>query len=263
MSVSVHELRRGLRDAVARGVAIGTFVKLADTDTIELVAAAGFDFAVVDLEHSGLGEQDAAALVRHAQLCGLPALVRVPTVDGAVINRLLEAGAAGVQLSMLTRVDQTRELIACTRFAPRGRRSVSLANRVAGFGAVPLADFLAREAADPPVLVGQIETAETEPVRELIAPLDACFVGTTDLSVDLGPDAPAEALPKAVAALAGHAEATGVAFGGWAPAAKAAARLGLADARYLVVGSDLQILGAGLRAAATRPDESEHPEEHP
>src|SRR4051794_24978539 len=187
---SVHALRRGLRDKVACGVATGTFVKLADTDSIELVSAAGFDFAVVDLEHSTLSGSDALTLVRHAHACGLPTLVRIPTVDSALVNRLLEAGATGLQLSMLARVDQTREFVACTRFAPCGRRSVSMANRAAGFGAVSVTDFLAREAADPPVLVGQIETADTDPVPELIAPLDVCFVGTTDLSVDLGPDGP-------------------------------------------------------------------------
>lgn len=250
MTATVHELRRTLRAAVAGGRAVGTFVKLADPDAIELAAAAGFDFAVVDLEHSTLADTDALALVRHAQVCGLPALVRVPAVDAPLVNRLLEAGAAGVQLSMLARLDQAHALAAATRFAPHGRRSVSMANRVAGFGATTVAEFLAREAADPPVLVGQIETVDTDPVAELIAGLDVCFVGTTDLGVDLGPDAPADALPTAVAALAGHAEAAAVAFGGWAPAVADAERLGLGSARYLVVGSDLQILAAGLRAAA-------------
>lgn len=85
---------------------------------VELAAAAGFAFVVVDLEHSTLTERDAVGLVRHADLCGLPALVRVPEVDAAAVNRLLEAGAVGVQLSMLTRVAQTEALVAATRFAP-------------------------------------------------------------------------------------------------------------------------------------------------
>ena len=45
---------------------------------------------------------------------------------------------------------------------------------------------------DPPVLVGQIETARTDPLPDLLAPLDVCFVGSTDLAVDLGlPEDPA------------------------------------------------------------------------
>ncbi|MFF2850050.1 HpcH/HpaI aldolase/citrate lyase family protein [Streptomyces sp. NPDC058001] len=246
-----HPLRRRLRAALtAEGPAVGTFVKLASPDVVELAGAAGCAFVVVDLEHSTLTEQDAVGLVRHAAVCGLPALVRVPEVDAAAVNRLLEAGAAGIQLSMLTRVAQAEALVAATRFAPAGRRSVSLANRAARFGAVPLAGLLAAERADPPVLVGQIETALTDPLTTLVAALDVCFVGSTDLAVDLGLPADPAVLRAAVDRVGDAARRAGVAFGGWAPTRGAAADLGLGAADYLVVGSDLQMLAAGLRAVA-------------
>ncbi|MFE2043900.1 HpcH/HpaI aldolase/citrate lyase family protein [Streptomyces sp. NPDC059477] len=247
----VHPLRRRLRAALSdSGPAVGTFVKLASPDVVELAQAAGCAFVVVDLEHSTLTEQDAVGLVRHAAVCGLPALVRVPEVDAAAVNRLLEAGAAGIQLSMLTRVAQADALVAATRFAPAGRRSVSLANRAARFGAVPLAGFLGAELADPPVLVGQIETARTDPLPELLAPLDVCFVGSTDLAVDLGLRAGPAVLREAVDRVADAARRAGVAFGGWAPNRGAVDELGLGAAGYLVVGSDLQLLAAGLRTVA-------------
>ncbi|WP_371572974.1 HpcH/HpaI aldolase/citrate lyase family protein [Streptomyces sp. NBC_01314] len=249
--VDVHLLRRRLRAAVtAADPAIGTFVKLASPDVVELAAAAGFAFVVVDLEHSALTEQNAVDLVRHAHMCGLPALVRVPEVDAAAVNRLLEAGAAGIQLSMLTRVAQVEALVAAARFAPAGRRSVSLANRAALFGAVPLAGFLRAEQDDPPVLVGQIETARTDPLPDLLAPLDVCFVGSTDLAVDLGLPADPAVLRAAVDRVREAARSAAVAFGGWVPTRDATAPLGLGDADYLVVGSDLQMLAAALRAAA-------------
>ncbi|MCP9213229.1 HpcH/HpaI aldolase family protein [Streptomyces sp. NEAU-Y11] len=244
-------LRRRLRVALTAGrPAVGTFVKLASPDVVELAVAAGFAFVVVDLEHSTLTEQDAVGLVRHADACGLPSLVRVPEVDAAAINRLLEAGAAGIQLSMLTRVAQAEALVAATRFAPAGRRSVSLANRAARFGALPLAGFLRSEQDDPPVLVGQIETARTDPLRDLVAALDVCFVGSTDLAVDLGLPTDRTELRVVVDRVSDAARSATVAFGGWTPTRGAAADLGLGDADYLVVGSDLQMLAAGLRAAA-------------
>ncbi|MEU5397929.1 aldolase/citrate lyase family protein [Streptomyces sp. NPDC005963] len=252
MSVGdVHLLRRRLRAALTAGKpAVGTFVKLPSPDVVELAAAAGFEFVVVDLEHSTLTERNAVDLVRHADVCGLPALVRVPDVDAAAINRLLEAGAAGIQLSMLTRVNQAKALAAATRFAPAGRRSVSLANRAARFGAAPLAGFLRAEQDDPPLLVGQIETARTDPLPELIAALDVCFIGSTDLAVDLGLPVDPAVLSAAVERVGDAARSAGVAFGGWAPNRGAATGLGLGDCGYLVVGSDLQMLAAGLRAAA-------------
>ncbi|MDT0483434.1 HpcH/HpaI aldolase family protein [Streptomyces doebereineriae] len=247
----VHLLRRRLRAALtAAEPAVGTFVKLASPDVVELAEAAGFAFVVVDLEHSALTEQNAVDLVRHAHACGLPAVVRVPEVDAAALNRLLEAGAAGIQLSMLTRVAQAEALAAVTRFAPAGRRSVSLANRAARFGALPPAAFLRAERDDPPVLVGQIETARTDPLPDLLAPLDVCFVGSTDLAVDLGLPADPAVLRAAVGRVREAARSAAVAFGGWVPVRGGAADLGLSDADYLVVGSDLQMLATALRAAA-------------
>jgi 4-hydroxy-2-oxoheptanedioate aldolase len=254
----VHGARRRLRVALAEGRRVtGVFVKLPSPDVIELAAAAGFDLVVVDLEHSALAEPDALALVRFADALGVPAMVRIPAVDAALINRMLEAGAAGLQLSMLATVDRRAALQAAATYGPGGRRSVSLAHRSAGYGATGLAAHLAAERADPPLLAGQIEGRTADPLDEVIAGLDVAFVGTTDLTVALGldPDDGA-AVARQVGAVAEAAARAGVAFGGWAPRVEAAAGLGLAAAGYLVVGSDLQFLGAALRAAAPHSEEA-------
>ena len=118
---SVHRTRGALRSRLANGEPVtGTFVKLGSCDVVELAAAAGLDFIVVDLEHSVLDERDAVALVRTADLCGLAALVRLPAVQPGLIARLLESGAAGIQLSTLRTVEQSRQLRAACRFAPEG-----------------------------------------------------------------------------------------------------------------------------------------------
>lgn len=245
---TVHRLRRELRDGLANGHRLaGTFVKLAAPDVVELAAAARLDFVVVDLEHSTLTEADAVALVRHADLCRIPALVRLPDVDAPLVARLLENGAAGIQLSTLRSAAEAAALRSAARYAPHGARSVSLANRAAGFGAVALADHLAADAADPPLLVGQIETRVEEDLAGVVRGLDVAFVGTTDLAVSLGLPAP-DVLAAAVAGVRDAAREAGVAFGGWAGTLADVERLGLADARYVVVGSDLQLLAQGLRA---------------
>ncbi|WP_029434029.1 aldolase/citrate lyase family protein [Blastococcus sp. URHD0036] len=248
----VHRSRAGLRAALASGERLtGLFVKLPCPDVLELAASAGFDLVVVDLEHSTLGESEAFDLLRYADALGLPALVRLARVDPPLVNRVLEAGAVGVQLSMLTSVAQREELQAAVAYGPAGRRSVGLAHTGAGYGSVGLADYLAAERADPPLLVGQIECRTTDPLEQVVAGLDVAFVGTTDLTVALGLDpADATGIRAEVDAVAAAALATGVAFGGWAPRPDAAEGLGLGPAGYLVVGSDLQFLGAALRAAA-------------
>ncbi len=235
---------------------VGTFVKLPGLESVDLVARSGFDFCVVDGEHSQLSEAEAARLVRHAGALGLPTVVRVPSVDPGLVNRLLEAGAAGIQLSTLRRRADADLLRAATRYPPAGTRSLSAAQPAAGYGARPLADYLAAMAADPPLVVGQVETATTDdPLAVLAGSLDAVFLGTTDLAVDLGvagdPDDPA--LSARIDEIAAAARVAGVVLGGWAASPEAARALADRGATYVVIGSDLQALQGGL--ARLRPQE--------
>jgi 4-hydroxy-2-oxoheptanedioate aldolase len=220
----------------------GLFLKLPSTEVVDLVRAAGFDFVVVDLEHSQLGEPDARALVRHARAIGLPALVRLPEVDRGLVNRLLEAGAAGIQLSTVRRAGQVRELRAATRYAPAGTRSISLSHPQAGYGATALAAYLEAQAGEPPLVVAQIETAETDdPLEAILAERpDVVFLGTTDLSVDVGLDA--ERVRARVEEVAAAAERAGLPLGAF----------GLEDPRvaYHLVSSDLALLRAAVADAA-------------
>src|SRR4029453_12201929 len=73
--------------------AFGTWIKLPTLETLELLADAGFEFVVVDLEHSPLGLESASRLIFGAQALGMAALVRVPDRSGALLQRLLDAGA--------------------------------------------------------------------------------------------------------------------------------------------------------------------------
>lgn len=220
-----------LRDSLAAGRRIrGTFVKLNALEVVEIVARR-LDFAVIDLEHSQLGETDALRLVRHAYALGFPAVVRVPDVDRGLVNRLLEAGAAGIQLSTVARVDELKALRAACHYAPAGTRSISLAHPVAGYGAVPLRDYL--QDVPAPLVVAQIETMETvDPLDELLAAgPDVVFVGVTDLTVDAGLDA--ERARARVAEIVAAATSAGVVAGGFGDDERF---------RYGVLSSDVALL---------------------
>jgi 4-hydroxy-2-oxoheptanedioate aldolase len=232
----------GLRARLGAGRVVGTFLKVAATEVVDLAASA-LDFAIVDLEHSQLSESDASRLVRHGFAHGFPTIVRVPTCDPGQVNRLLEAGAAGIQLSSVRRAGDVRALVAATRYPPAGERSVSLAHLVAHYGAIPLADAVAHP---PPLLVGQLETAETDdPLEEILAAgLDVAFLGLTDLAVATGfdqarLDARVKDIEEAVAA-------SGVALGAFASDAASIRP----DATYVALSSDLALLRAALTRAA-------------
>jgi 4-hydroxy-2-oxoheptanedioate aldolase len=217
----------------------GIFLKLPSTEIVDLVRASPLDFAVVDLEHSQLSEGQARALVRHGAAVGLPVLVRLPELDKGVVNRLLEAGAAGIQLSTVRRVEQIAGVRSAVAYAPAGTRSVSLAHPQAGYGATPLAEYLA--GASTPLVVAQIETAETDdPLDELMAAgPDVAFIGTTDLAVDLGLDV--SRVRARVEEIVEAAAAAGVALGAFA----------LEDERvsYRLVNSDLALLRTAVANA--------------
>src|SRR4051812_2924422 len=138
-------------EGLSSGRIVGTFVKLPALETVDLCAAA-LDFCVVDYEHSQLAEVDVLRLVRHAAALRFAAVVRIPEVDRGLVNRLLEAGAAGLQLSSVRRVAEVRALREAALYAPDGRRSVSLAPPPPGHRAPPPRDHVAR-GPRPPLVV--------------------------------------------------------------------------------------------------------------
>jgi 4-hydroxy-2-oxoheptanedioate aldolase len=226
-----------------RNTNIGVFVKLPSTQALEIAAEAGFDFCLLDLEHSQLGEAEAMRLASHAAAIGLPAVARVAGVDRDLVNRLLEAGCRGIQLSTVRTATQVQELRAATRYAPAGDRSISLAHRQARYGAMTMAEYLAAEEAEPPLVIAQIETATTtDPLEEILAAgPDAVFIGTADLRADVGLDE--ERFAARVAEVCDAVEAAGIVLGA----------IGLEDPRisYRVLSSDLALLrGAAASAVA-------------
>ena len=220
----------------------GLFLKLPTTEVIDLATAAGFDFAVVDLEHSQLAEHEAFRLIRYGHAIGFPTLVRLPTGERGVVNRVLEAGAAGIHLSTVRRADDVRRLRAAMRYAPHGARSISLSHPRGRFGALALAEFLAEEERSAPLLVAQIETGTTDdPLDEIIAAgPDVVFVGSLDLTVDLALDE--ERVAQRIEEIATAAERAQVPLGGF----------GLDDPRVLydAVSTDVALLGKAMRDAA-------------
>src|SRR5579864_9681331 len=123
MPSSAAQLRKKLNARAA----IGTFVKLGRREVIEILALAGLDFAICDLEHSQITEQEAGNLITAGRACALPVIVRVAHFDPGQINRLLEAGAAGIQLPQMQTKEQVSTFRSVCKYPPEGSRSLSLA----------------------------------------------------------------------------------------------------------------------------------------
>ncbi|HEY4276781.1 MAG TPA: aldolase/citrate lyase family protein [Conexibacter sp.] len=236
-----------LREAMHRGPVLGTFLKLPRPEVVDLLALAGFDFVVCDLEHAQMSEGDARTVLLAARAHDLPVVIRVEELARGTINRLLEQGAAGIQLPRTRSAEDVRALVDLTRFPPVGSRSVGTAHLAAGYGRQPLADYVDDEARRP-LLVGQFETRGD---AAAVAGLDVAFLGTVDLTVDHGVPGRLDdpAVGARIAQIETAARADGVALGAFAASVDQARAFAAAGYRYIAVSGDVSMLAAGARDA--------------
>ncbi len=245
---------RHLRERLRQGPLLGTFVKLPRREVLEVLALAGLDFIICDLEHSQMDEREARDLVWAGRAIGLPVVVRLAELERGPLNRLLEAGAAGLQVPRVRSRADVQRLRDLALYPPQGSRSTSLTQTAAGYGSTPIADYIQRANEDV-LLVGQFETREMQgPAREVMEGLDVAFVGTTDLSVDFGTPGSLDhpQIRERLAELSDAARATGVALGIFVPTLEAAAQALTEGYRYVAVGADVSFLQSAARDAVCR-----------
>ncbi len=170
-------------------IPIGTFIFSRDAAVVETVGRAGFDFALIDMEHTSLELRDVEGHLRAAAAVDIAALVRVPNFDGGVIGRVLDSGADGIVFPHFGRdIEASRLFAENLRFAPNGKRPSCTGVRSAGYGLAPFAEYV--QHADASVLgIGLIEDIEVIPHLEAIfaaSPIDAIMPGPGDLATALG-----------------------------------------------------------------------------
>lgn len=126
----MESFREKVRDGAAL---VGSFVKTGSHQVIEVLGAAGLDFAVVDAEHAPF---DAATLDRMAlasRAARLPCLLRVPELAAAPIGQALDLGFAGVVVPHVAGADAAKQVIDAAKYAGR-QRGYSPSTRAGGYG---------------------------------------------------------------------------------------------------------------------------------
>lgn len=171
---------------VAGELTVGSWLTLPSPSIAEIMARAGFDWLTVDLEHSVTPIDVAAEMIRVIDLCGVTPLVRLTSNDANQIKRVMDAGAHGIIVPMVTRAGEAKAAVAATRYAPRGTRGVGIA-RAQGYGS-SFAGYLAWQN-DGPIVIAQIEHIDAvDRLAEILAVpgIDAFIVGPYDLSASMG-----------------------------------------------------------------------------
>ncbi len=184
--------KTGLRSHVGTTAPkIGTFVfEFVVPGIGQILKAAGADFAVIDMEHTGLGFDTVRATVKYMQAGDLPAIVRVPSKSYDHLARAMDIGADGVMVPMVSSLEQAVQAVRTVKYFPDGHRGVAmgLAHERYRMTGGTLAERFTEHNARTLVIL-QIEDGAGAAAADQIAAVDGVdvlWIGHNDLSVALG-----------------------------------------------------------------------------
>ena len=242
-------------------VPLGTWIMSASPMIAEAVGHAGFDWAVLDMEHSPLDVGGVVALLQALASTKVVPIVRLPWNDMVTCKRVLDAGATTVIVPFVQNAEEARRAAAAMRYPPTGVRGTAGMSRATRYGT----QRLDTQAANAGVaLIVQLETPQALEALEEIAAVDgvdALFVGPADLSATMGHggDPRHPAVMKALAQAAERAHAAGIAIGTLAGTPEMATQVRAAGYDFIGLGTDLGLLvhAATASLAALRTPDSD------
>lgn len=165
---------------------LGVWVGLSSPFAAEIIAGAGFDWAMIDMEHS---PNDLTSVLGQLQAFApypTTAMVRPEWNDPVLVKRLLDIGTPGLLFPMVQSVDEAVKAVTATRYPPQGIRGVSTSTRANRFGRVT--DYFTASEAELAVLL-QVETRAAVGLALEIGQVPGCdgvFFGPADIGADMG-----------------------------------------------------------------------------
>lgn len=180
-------MKKSLKERMRKGeFTVGSWITLGHTSVAEVMAQAGFDWLVVDMEHSAITLAEAQRLVQVIELSGVAPLIRVNKNDPALIKQAMDTGAHGVIVPMVNTARDAQQAVAAVNYPPLGNRGVGLARaQKYGFGFEGYKKWSQKES----VVIVQVEHKDAVDNFEEIMDVpgvDGFFVGPYDLSGSLG-----------------------------------------------------------------------------
>lgn len=228
---------------------VGSWLSLCSPVAAETMAQIGWDWLVVDVEHSPVGFETMVNCFRAAQLGGVVPMARVPWNETVWIQRTLDAGALGLVVPMVNTAEDARNVVSNMRYATKGQRSFG-GSRIAAYID---GDYRTWTEENLAVIV-MIETAQAVENAEAIlgtAGVVGCFIGPNDLALSLGvhpsETGPGTAHEEAIQAVLAAAKKTGKAAGKHcfnAPEVTLRIRQGF---QFLALASDLAFMAKAAK----------------
>jgi 2-dehydro-3-deoxyglucarate aldolase len=166
---------------------IGTWLSLPNETVAEILAKAGYEWVVIDLEHSAININQAEQLIRVIDLAGSKPFVRLSGHSSSQIKRVLDAGAKGILAPMVESKAQIESIIASCHYPPKGNRGMGLA-RAQGYGEANAKGKYITITSKHIEIYAQIESVAGIANLDSIfsQEIDGYFIGPYDLSASLG-----------------------------------------------------------------------------
>ena len=170
------------------GLALGTYVGLADPQIVEIIGLAGYDAAFIDMEHTTWDLSTIGEMIKSADLVGITSVVRVPGNDENLILRLLDMGAEGIIIPHIEGLEGAKRAVDAVRYPPMGARGAAGSSRAARFGTVKWEDHV--NSSNEQILLSVMceddkGISEIEQIAALDG-IDLVSIGPTDFSEYMG-----------------------------------------------------------------------------
>lgn len=165
---------------------VGLWVSLSNPYAAEAVAPAGYDWALLDMEHSPNELTPLLGQLQAFEATTTTPLVRPDWNDTVKVKRLLDMGVPGLLFPMVESVAEAKAAVAACRYPPRGVRGVAGTTRANRFGRVT--DYF-EEVENQTAILVQVETRQA--VQNVAAycdvdGVDGIFFGPADIGADMG-----------------------------------------------------------------------------
>lgn len=247
--------KNNLKSALREGrKQVGLWATLSSNYTAEAIAGAGFDWILIDTEHSPADVENVLGQLQAMAPYPTNPVVRVPWNDMVTIKRFLDIGTQSLLIPQVNTAEEAKNAVAYTRFPTQGVRGVAGTTRATRFGRVK--DY-ARKAHEEICVIVQAESRESLDNLEAIAAVDGVdciFIGPADLHASLGyigERAHKDVLPVIEDAIKRIVK-TGKAAGILTDGEEGGRRWLAAGATFVGVGSDLGLLARGADALAAK-----------
>jgi 2-keto-3-deoxy-L-rhamnonate aldolase RhmA len=167
----------------------GVSIMIPSPQIVEMVAAAGFDWVLLDCEHGTLTLESVELMAMASEASGITAIARPVSKSPEHILQVLDRGVMGVQVPHVNTAEDAREVIAAVKYHPAGRRGLAAGTRAAVYDSHgTLADYV-KAANDATLIAIQLEDRPAiENLDELLKvnDIDVFFIGPSDLSQSMG-----------------------------------------------------------------------------